>query len=179
MKNSRLVWGSLLALLVFGCGGQAEVQKAAGTPDPLAFLSPGERELIIETNKARVDNGVPELEVNQKCTEFAREQSEDMDTCHYFEHVRPACKTRETTGPVEAESFGERAKRRGFTRSMVSENLFFSTAGTAARAVEGWLNSPGHRKNMLDKNAVSIGVGIVGNYWTQCFTSEDGIPLKN
>ncbi len=61
----------------------------------------------------------------------------------------------------------DRAKAAGYTFCMIAENLAshldsrgFKTSALASAAVEGWKNSPGHRKNMLQPHVTEIGVGV-------------------
>ncbi len=55
----------------------------------------------------------------------------------------------------------DRAARFGYSFSYLSENLYMGSGGynSPGAAVQAWLNSPGHRENMLYPNAVHIGVG--------------------
>lgn len=80
----------------------------------------------------------------------------------FFDHVNP-----DGLGP------DGRADAAGISYYMISENI---SAGDAAPEVimDGWMNSPGHRFNILDPEATRLGVGVVlggelGVYWTQCF----------
>lgn len=61
----------------------------------------------------------------------------------------------------------DRVKASGYRYCIVSENLAsnldsrgFTTSGLAVQAVEGWKNSPGHRKNMVEPHVTEIGVGV-------------------
>ena len=75
------------------------------------------------------------------------------------------------TGKFAHEADGrhpaDRAKAAGYKFCMIAENLAshldsrgFSTPALAGAAVEGWKNSPGHRKNMVQPNVTEIGVGV-------------------
>jgi uncharacterized protein YkwD len=70
----------------------------------------------------------------------------------------------------------DRAVAAGYEYRKVAENIAAGQT-SAAQVVEGWMNSPGHRANILDGELTQIGVGHAtggeyGTYWTQVF----GIP---
>ena len=64
-------------------------------------------------------------------------------------------------------------KNFGISYRSAGENIAKGYA-TPEAVVKGWMNSPGHRANRLNKSFTHIGVGYVenGNYWTQMFISK-------
>jgi uncharacterized protein YkwD len=113
------------------------------------------------TNEARVQNAVAPLKFCEVCFQMAQEQSEDMYARNYFSHDRPAFPDR------PAESFSERVARFGLS-SGVGENIAGGATGRAA--VDMWMNSPGHRANILNPNFTSFAVGTKGSLTTQVFS---------
>ena len=70
---------------------------------------------------------------------------------------------------------GQRMRAAGYTWTACSENIAWNY--TADRVVTGWMNSPGHRRNILDPRMRDIGVGVVMNskgepYYCQNFASD-------
>lgn len=118
-----------------------------------------ESEVIRLTNEARAKNGLSPLTANWQLSRVARYKSQDMKDKGYFSHTSPTYGT-----PFQM---------------MKSFNISYKTAGeniakgysTPKAVVDGWLNSEGHRKNIMNASFTQIGVGYVsgGNYWTQMF----------
>jgi uncharacterized protein YkwD len=113
-------------------------------------------------NEERVKAGIAPLGVNATCVASAQEQSQDMNDRNYFSHDRPAFPDR------PAESFAQRMQRWGLGYS--GENIAYGYP-TPAETVAGWMNSAGHRANILNANFRNSGVGYYNIYATQCFTA--------
>jgi len=126
--------------------------------DPHAALA---AEVVDLTNAEREAAGCPAVKANEELATAATGHSSDMATNDYFDHTSQ-----------DGRTFTDRASAAGYDDAM-SENI---AAGypTAAAVVEGWMNSPGHRANILncDARAVGLGVAEAGDgtlYWTQMF----------
>jgi uncharacterized YkwD family protein len=89
----------------------------------------------------------------------ARYKSQDMRDLGYFSH----------TSPTYGSPF-DMMKKFGLSYRYAGENIAKGFS-TPSAVVKGWMNSEGHRANILNKNFTKIGVGYVadGNYWTQMF----------
>ena len=122
----------------------------------LAFGQGGlEREVFEEANAARVRAGVPALAFDPGLYRAARAHAEDMLRRGYFGHEAPG-------GP----SLAERLWQAGVYATRVAENLYeldgpYVPADFARRAVEGWLKSPGHRRNLLDPGFDRMAVAVL------------------
>lgn len=134
------------------------------TPAPSAFTS----EVLRLTNLFRQQNGLQPLTLNSKLTAAAQTHSQNMGNLDFFSH----------TG-ADGSSSSQRVSASGYTWSAAGENI---AAGytTPDAVVNGWINSPGHRANILNANYRDIGIGYfylakdTGNvnwqsYWTQKF----------
>ena len=118
-----------------------------------------EAEVIRLVNEIRRQNGLSELKANWELSRVARYKSQDMHDKRYFSHESP------TYGAP--------------FRMMRDFGISYRTAGeniamgyrTPRAVVDGWMNSPGHRANILNGAFTEIGVGFVrdGFYWTQMF----------
>ncbi|MFV2194716.1 CAP domain-containing protein [Nocardiopsis sp. LOL_012] len=108
------------------------------------------------TNAERAAAGCDPLRVDARLTAAAQEHSEDMDARGYMSHYSP-----------EGEGPGGRASRHGYD-SWGAENVAKGQT-SAAQVVESWMNSEGHRRNILNCGLVAIGVGESGYAWTQLF----------
>ena len=112
-------------------------------------------EIIDLTNCTRYKNNLEPLEYNEKATISATKHSNDMKNNDYFDHVN-----------LKKESPFDRMKKEGIYYVCAGENI--AAGQTNAIFVHnGWMNSIGHRKNILG-NYKYIGVGVVfgGNYKT-------------
>ncbi|MBP1757895.1 MAG: hypothetical protein H6Q61_144 [Firmicutes bacterium] len=123
-------------------------------------ISAYEMEVINLVNEIRTSNGLNALKANAQLSEIARTKSQDMLDKGYFAHQSP------TYG-----SPFDMLRQFGVTYRTAGENIAYGYA-TPAAVVEGWMNSQGHRENILKSTYTEIGVGYVqnGNYWTQLFT---------
>lgn len=118
-----------------------------------------EEEVVRLVNAIRRENGLGELKLNWELSRVARYKSQDMVDRHYFSHTSPTYGT-----PFQM------IKAFGLSYRSAGENIAYGYS-TPQAVVNGWMNSEGHRKNILNSNYTQIGVGYVaqGNYWTQMF----------
>lgn len=112
------------------------------------------------TNAQRAQHGCSALHVDVRLRTAAREHSRDMRVRHYFDHNTPDGKTP-----------WDRIKADGYSQPG-AENIAMGYA-TAQAVVNGWMNSPGHRANILNCSLKAIGIGVEygsgGPWWTQDF----------
>ena len=118
-----------------------------------------EHEVVRLTNIERTKRGLPALTENWELSRCSRYKSQDMKDMHYFAHQSP------TYG-----SPFDMMRAFGISFRAAGENIAYGYR-TPADVVAGWMNSEGHRANILNASFKEIGVGYVasGNYWTQQF----------
>ena len=118
-----------------------------------------ENEVIRLVNEIRVKNGLKALKSDWELSRVARYKSQDMKDNNYFSH----------TSPVYGTPF-TMIKNFGISYKSAAENIAKGQT-TPQAVVNAWMNSPGHRANILNASYKKIGVGYVadGNYWTQMF----------
>jgi uncharacterized YkwD family protein/spore coat assembly protein SafA len=121
-----------------------------------------EERVIALTNERRAQNGLKPLSGNWELSRVARHKSQDMHDKRYFAHQSP------TYG-----SPFDMIKNFGISYRTAGENIAYGQR-TPEQVVEAWMNSPGHRANILHTSFSEIGVGYVadGNYWTQMFIGK-------
>lgn len=119
-------------------------------------------EILNLVNQERKKAGVPALTLSEKLTSIANTKAKDMADKNYFSHESP------TYG-----SPFDMLKHFGVSYSYAGENI---AAGqkTAAEVMNSWMNSSGHRQNILNKNYTQLGVGFhlggqYGTEWVQLF----------
>jgi uncharacterized protein YkwD len=118
--------------------------------------------VVTLTNAQRTANGCPALRVNAILTRVAQAHSADMAANNYFSHTSQ-----------DGRSPFQRMTDAGYQFRSAAENI---AAGqrTPQDVVTGWMNSAGHRANILNCSLTEIGVGYAtggsyGRYWTQDF----------
>jgi uncharacterized YkwD family protein len=129
---------------------------------PYPGISAYEKEVVKLTNKERVKHGLPELKIDSKLSEVAWYKSKDMLMVGYFSHYSP------TYG-----SPYDMMKYFGISYSFAGENIAYGYP-TPEELVQGWMNSPSHRDNILNENFTHIGVGHVPewDFATQMFIGK-------
>lgn len=116
--------------------------------DPPKPAASNWQQLVLkEVNRFRAQFALRPLRLNRKLNRAAQAHADDMAARDFFAHDTP-----------EGRSPGQRALAAGYRFNLILENL---AAGQSSpkEAVEGWKNSPGHRKAMLDRNITEAGIG--------------------
>ncbi len=139
-------------------------------------LSYFEYEVVRLVNIERAKEGLPPLEISYELTEIARQRSIDMANGLPFSHYHVDKYGNEYGDGIAFELMQER----GIRYKWAGENI---AAGqeTPQDVVDAWMNSPGHRANILRPEFTSIGVGFTDDtdetitdhdtYWTQIFAA--------
>ena len=131
-------------------------------PETDSGVSSFEAEVVRLVNIERSKNGLSPLTHDWELSRVARYKSQDMKNKNYFSHQSPTYGS-----PFDMmRSFGISYRSAG-------ENIAKGQT-TPQKVVNAWMNSQGHRANILNKNYTHIGVGYVqsGNYWTQMFIQK-------
>ncbi len=121
-----------------------------------------EQEVIRLVNEIRTENGLKPLTYDWQLSRVARYKSRDMKDNRYFSH----------NSPVYGSPF-QMMKSFGISYCTAGENIARGYS-TPKAVVDGWMNSSGHRANILNSSFTHIGVGYVaeGRYWTQMFIGK-------
>lgn len=166
MKTSLVLLKMSLVLTLASCaGGSGGDSLDSSSQDGQTYTPPGDNGCYAmdanscaafkATNTQRIANGVAVMSYCQACYNMAYEQSQDMAVRGYFDHTRPD------------ETFGHRVTRFGLS-SGAAENIAQGKVG-APVVNEMWMNSAGHRANILNPSYKSFAVGTYGTYSTQVF----------
>lgn len=122
-------------------------------------------ERVLElVNEERAKEGARPLTLDEDLCAVAAMHSEDMIARNFFSHENP-----------DGASPFDRMKAYGISYRAAAENIAAGQT-TPEQVMDSWMNSPGHRKNILNTAYGKIGIGIaLGGeyriYWTQCFTN--------
>lgn len=126
--------------------------------------------MLLEINKARsmkckcgneTQKAAPALVWDDKLTEAAQKHANDMSSKNFFSHKGS-----------DKSSVDERIEREGFEWQLVGENIADGYM-SEAHVIEGWMDSPGHCKNMMNPGFSHVGVAVSsdGRYWVQVFAT--------
>ncbi|MGN0634663.1 MAG: CAP domain-containing protein [Acutalibacteraceae bacterium] len=120
-----------------------------------------EREVVRLVNQERESRGLAPVRRTASISRVARQKADDMCTHNYFSHTSPTYGT-----PFEM------LEQNRVRFSYAGENIAFGQV-TAEEVVQAWMNSKGHRENILNPAYTKIGVGcadnVQGSYWVQIF----------
>lgn len=128
-------------------------RPAPGGPEAQSQqLAQVEQEIFRRVNQQRREAGLTPLENNTRLRQLARDYSREMARESFFSHYSPS-----------GESVVDRAQEAGLQYSYIGENIFKSVNAPLNRmpniAVQGWMDSPGHRRNILREAFTEAGVG--------------------
>jgi uncharacterized protein YkwD len=135
----------------------------AEPPPCPSYFNSYQCQIFKDTNAARKAHKLAELKPSFNCTKLAQAHSLDMFKNGKLFHTSPQY------GP-----FSSRLERYKVPGTWHGENVFWSSQGVAytPKVVDGWMKSPGHRKNILNTKATAIGIGLSKGYFAQCFSNE-------
>ncbi|MGW3171616.1 CAP domain-containing protein [Streptomyces sp. NPDC001153] len=138
----------------------SKAPKSSAAPVAVATTSAAEAEVLKLVNEERAKVGCSALTVNSSLTRLAESFSDDMAARNFFDHTDPDGKTP-----------WDRAAAAGIT-GLGGENIARGQADAAA-VMRAWMDSPGHRANILNCDFKTLGIGVHfgpgGPWWTQDF----------
>ena len=119
---------------------------------------------LVAANRERQAAGIGALTWSQPLADVAQRHSQDMARRGFFDHTNP-----------DGLSPFDRLDAAGITYSSAAENIAQNNADDGGAVIAQWMNSAGHRANMLSPNYVRMGLGLAMNpqgqrFWTQDFT---------
>jgi len=136
------------------------------SPEEIAGVSLQEAEIMKLVNDERMRAGLKPLAFSPRLAVMARGHSYDMAIRNYLAHNSP-----------EGSTPADRLRGVGVAYREIGENIymddFHDADGFPARAVKGWISSPGHRANMLSPNFREAGVGIARSSDGKTYVTQD------
>jgi len=137
-------------------GAPAPTPRPNPTPEPQQPSSTAQQILDL-VNAERAKAGVAPLKLNTKLNQVAQEKARDMYENNYFSH----------NSPTYGSPF-DMMKQFGVNYTYAGENIAKGFT-SSDRVMQGWMNSPGHKANILNPNFTELGVGLKGTVWVQMF----------
>jgi len=157
----------------------SEVKKQVFMPDPLNMggaekqVTLLQSKIISETNMQRLANGnLPALKENVELNKAAAVKANDMFLNQYFEHVS-----------LTGVDPGKLVQNSGYDYIIAGENLILGNFSSEKEVVQDWMDSPGHRANIMNTRYTEIGVAVIkgtykgGTVWIG--VQEFGLPLSS
>lgn len=135
------------------------------TPDVEAIQAQYAAEVFRLVNVERAKEGLSAYAWNDALMEASQFKSEEMSELNYFDHTSPVYGGFSGIINLYLKNYGG-----------AGENIA-QGYGTPAAVVNGWMNSDGHKKNILSSGFTQIGIGYADGYWTQQFTATAGTPV--
>ncbi|MGM9935998.1 MAG: CAP domain-containing protein [Candidatus Ornithomonoglobus sp.] len=137
----------------------------APAPQAPSSVSALEKEVFELVNKERAANGLHSLTWADDLAAVARAHSQDMIDNNYFSHTN-----------LSGESPFDRLRKAGISYTAAAENIAYGQR-TPQAVMDAWMNSSGHRANILNSRVKEIGVGAAKAsngtiYWTQVFAAR-------
>ena len=140
----------------------APAPEPSPAPAPVSGLTADEQKMINMINQERAKAGVAPLKVDMRLVQSARAKSKDMIDNNYFSHNSPVF-----------GSFAALIRKYAPDYGYIGENIAGNRTVEAAQTA--FMNSDGHRRNILNPNYTHIGVGIVnGGPYGKMFTQHFG-----
>ncbi len=161
---------ALVLVIAPGCATPA-AERRAPAPPPVVYLSSAPlslsaidaqaeiQDLVARINRHRGSLGCPALRRDDRLATVALQHSQDMARRRFFSH----------TNPDGRDPF-DRMRLAGIRFQAAAENLA-SGQITGVETFEGWMDSPGHRRNLENCVYTRIGIGLHRNRWT-CMLSR-------
>jgi uncharacterized protein YkwD len=154
----------MIAVVVLSPACRVAEERRPAPEEPSAT----ERKIFEAVNAQRQEHGLEALEWNSELLRPAREHSRRMGSAGFFSHEDP-----------ERGLLAKRLQAAGIRYMAAGENLFAlkGIADVPQAAVQGWMNSPGHREIMLSRSFDGTAVGVYRTdtgvvYGTQIFTRK-------
>jgi uncharacterized protein YkwD len=133
----------------------AVLLAASAAAAAAADLGQAEQIIARRTNEFRLENGLARLEVDARLNRAAEGFAQFMARSDRYGHA------------ADGRQPAERAQAQGYEYCLVSENISYQFSGEdfgteelARRFVEGWKNSPGHRRNMVEPDVVHMATAV-------------------
>jgi uncharacterized protein YkwD len=145
MRRRNLAACALVAFATLGAG-------SANAARPL-HLSRAERTLLTAINSARAAAGVPPLRASVSLRSAATWQSQVLAQAGYIDHTSP-----------DGSTLLDRLTRARWHGTTAGEDL--AVAPTPSDAVAMWMQSPGHRENLLRPSFHTVGLGLARGVWS-------------
>ena len=167
-------WAVFGLSLLAACSGEGGPVVLSGGPEFLpdggeVISTPesgplGHQSFALLLNDVRAENGVAVVMENSALSAAASAHATDMADNNYLAHTN-----------LDGMSPGDRATAAGYDWDFMAENIARGFV-TESSVMQAWMNSPGHRDNMVDPRPQEFGLGRDGSTWVLMLGSPDDTP---
>lgn len=151
------MWRTVAAIVGVACLAALLAGRAPAQTGHAARSCSGSRApvLLCLMNATRAAHGVRSLRIDGRITRAARQKAHDMVARQYFDHVSPS-------GGTLSARIAATGWMRGRRAWSIGENLAWGSGSRAqpAAIVQAWMDSPPHRRNLLDGHFSVVGLGV-------------------
>ncbi|SEO16871.1 CAP domain-containing protein [Paenibacillus sp. OV219] len=162
IKNPNIIWAGMVVKVPVttttgsgSTGSGSTTTPTTSTTDKSTFAA----QVVTFVNQERAKTGLTALKSDTLLTKVALDKAKDMYTNNYFDH----------NSPTYGSPF-DMMRAYGVTYSYAGENIAKGQR-TPAEVMTAWMNSPGHKANIMSANYKKIGVAYYNGEWVQEFTS--------
>ncbi len=152
--------------MILAVAGLAAAQTITVPVSVSSGMTAEELRYIELTNIERAARGLPQLVAEPLLAEIGRAHSREMSDMAYFSHTSP---TSSLKTPLDRYLAGELHRP---TWALVGENLFYCSIVDVERGHTAFMNSKGHRENILEPRYERMGVGIYVNTKGEFYVTE-------
>lgn len=139
-------------VMATGCVSMTTTTPAPSGPAPSTQVGAPAGSMVSLLNAARAEQGLGGVREDAALSRAAIAHAQDMVANDYFSH-----------DGLNGSHFTERAQAAGYGCA-INENIAFGQQ-SEAEVMTSWMNSPGHRRNILSPRATEYGIGRVGTMW--------------
>lgn len=148
----KVYWPYVPILLVVAVGLFFGTPRESASPGVLAYATEiSSKQLLIETNERRIASEKKPLIENESLSTAAQAKANDMAMKNYWSHYTPS-----------GEAPWKFIDRSGYAYVKAGENLAYGFS-TSDDTIDGWMNSPTHKANMLDEAFSEVGFGFANS----------------
>lgn len=160
-RATEVTGGAEFLELIPGCRERLQAQKELQVvtnfnEKEIRWPAPALKSFMLLINQRRYVLGMPVLRLDERLSQCAKNHSDEMQRLKYFAHESPV---------PENKTPWDRAKNAKFEGQCTGENIFMGSASPDS-AFHAWWESDGHRFIMFQKDANTLGLGVVGVHWT-------------
>ncbi|MFC5449621.1 CAP domain-containing protein [Paenibacillus aestuarii] len=159
VANPNIIWPGMV-LNVSGNTVSGTTPNPASPTTPAVSQSAYADQVVSLVNQERAKAGLKPLTADSSLSAMALDKAKDMYNNHYFDH----------TSPTYGSPF-DMMTEYGITYSYAGENIAMGQK-TPQDVMTAWMNSTGHRQNILSPNYTKIGVGYYNGEWVQEFIAN-------
>jgi uncharacterized YkwD family protein len=158
VANPNIVWpGMVLNIPGTASGSNTAIQQKTNSPTTVSAYA---NQVITAVNQERAKAGLKPLKADSSLSNMALAKAKDMYNNHYFDH----------TSPTYGSPF-DMMKSFGIQFTYAGENIAMGQK-TPDAVMNAWMNSTGHRQNILSPNYTKIGTAYYNGEWVQEFIAN-------